>query len=271
MEKRNFANELDVYVQNLTQELANGGSTNFKKFLAFSQNFRRYSLNNRLMIRLQMPEATFVASYRKWQSLNRQVKAGSQSIKIWGFFKEKSKDESEREENRGFFRLFSVFDVSQTEGEEIPEWSIRPSLHDDKGLYQLLSERLVQTGIKVEEKTLDGSLGVSYGGLIEIEKNQTIGAKFLTLIHEAAHEFLHKTEEGRNLPREIKECQAEATAYIVASKYGLQDVVSAEYILHWGNDEKTFKENLAKVLEASEKILDLLEEKNNNLDNNNEA
>lgn len=262
-----FRNSIENYSKNLIKDLQTGGTEEFKNFLKFSSNFHKYSLNNRILIQLQMPNATKVASFLKWKELGRNVKKGEKSIRILAPIMKKTQvmnnDGKMEDKISGiWFKTVPVFDISQTEGEAVPEWNIRPSLEndDDKGLYALLTKKAESRNIIVSEKELNGPLGVSYGGRVEIDSRQNQVSKFLTLIHEIAHEILHKGSESKNLSRNDKECQAEATAYIVASHFGLENIVSAEYLICWGNSEKEFNKNLSEIFRASEEILEMLSE-----------
>lgn len=262
-----FRTSIENYSKNLIKELQSGGTEEFKKFLKFSSNFYKYSLNNRILIQLQMPNSTKVASFLKWKELGRNVKKGEKAIRILAPIMKKtqelSNDGKMEEKISGiWFKTVPVFDISQTEGEDVPTWQIRPSLEndDDKGLYALLKKKAEDQNIIVSEKELNGPMGVSYGGRVDIETKQGQVSKFLTLIHEIAHEILHKGSESKMLSKNDKECQAESTAYIVASHFGLENVVSAEYLIHWGNSEKEFSKNLSSTIKASEEILEMLTE-----------
>lgn len=260
-----FRNSIQEYSNKLAQELQAGGTQSFKEFLQFAKNFHKYSANNRILIQIQKPGATQVASFLKWKELGRFVKKGEKAIKILAPIFRKSNEKNAQGENVEkidgvWFKTVPVFDISQTEGSEVPNWNIRPQLgSDDQGLYSLLKKQLENRGITVSEEKLNGPLGISYGGMIKIDNtNQDQVSMFLTLIHEAAHEILHKGSESRLLSKNDKECQAEATAYIVACHFGLESVVSAEYMIHWGNYEKEFLKNLSAVVKASEEILEML-------------
>lgn len=262
---KDYRSSIQDYAQKLIKELQAGGTDGFKDFLKFSAKFHKYSANNKMLIKLQMPNATKVASFRKWNELGRSVKKGEKAIRILApIFKKSQRPNSqgqmEEKIDGVWFKTVPVFDISQTEGEAVPTWNIRSELgDDDQGLYTLLKEKIMARGIQVKEEALNGPLGVSYGGLIKIDTTvQDKSSQFLTLVHEQAHEILHRGSESKDLSRNDKECQAEATAYIVASHFGLESSVSAEYLICWGNSEKEFLKNLSAVIKASEEILEML-------------
>lgn len=260
-----FAQDVKNSATQLINELKSGGSENFKEFLKFSSNFRKYSFRNLILIKSQMPKAKQVASMTLWNSLGRKVKKGETSIKIYGFSKYTKKvvDKKTREEKdqeNVFFPIVGVFDVSQTEGEEIPTWSIAPEGNDDKGLYEVLKKELQNRSIEVIETELNGPLGTAQIGKIKICTSQGQVSKLVSLIHETAHIRLGHVKPDCKLSRQDRECQAEAAAYIVCSQFGLESTASVEYLLHWGNDEENFQKNLDEVLKVSQEILTMFGE-----------
>ena len=104
--------------------------------LKVASKFHRYSFNNHLMIFLQRPDTTVVAGFKRWKSLGRFVKKGEKGIAIFApcRYKTKVEDESGDEQVidsiRGF-RVVHVFDISQTEGDDLPDLdAVRPKLLD---------------------------------------------------------------------------------------------------------------------------------------------
>src|SRR5207244_9968641 len=99
-------------------------SEDWVRALEQAARFHRYSWRNSLLIALQRPEATRVAGYRTWQSLGRQVRRGEHGIAILAPMVYRKRDDAEETDAlvvlRGF-KVVSVFDVAQTEGEELPD------------------------------------------------------------------------------------------------------------------------------------------------------
>lgn len=250
---------MEQYISKLCKELQEGHTDNFKNYLTVVSKFHQYSFGNQLLIAAQMPEATKVAGFQAWKKLGRNVKAGSKSIKIMAPKVSKRKNDNDEEESViSYFLSVSVFDISQTEGEELPNW-YRELGDDSLDLYNRLKAIMENKGITVTEKEMpSGKLGVSYGGRVEIDKNLDQKNKALTLIHEFAHELLHKGSENKDLPKGFKECQAEATAYVVAAYFGEESPFSKDYLLSWGNKEAELRANLSAVMKASQEIINLL-------------
>lgn len=256
--------DINNYIEQLIQELKSGGSEKFKEFLKFSSNFRKYSTRNMALIKMQLPTATQIGSYALWQSLGR--KPFTKSLKIYGYCKRKYKTvdkqtQEEIEKEYATYPIVSVFDISQTKGADVPTWSIKPEGDDDKGLYDLLKKEIEKTtDIKVTEEKLNGPVGTAQKGLIKICTEQGQVSKFVSLIHELAHIKLGHVDSKCKLTKKEKECQAEASAYIVCCHFGIESIASVEYLLHWGNNEKHFEENLDAVLNVSQEILKMFGE-----------
>src|SRR2546429_104859 len=101
-------------------------SETFRAYLSAQAKFHHYSFGNVLLILAQNPEATRVAGFRTWQSLDRHVKKGEKALRIIApaYYKKQERDEQtgeELERQVAFFRSASVFDYSQTEGKPLPE------------------------------------------------------------------------------------------------------------------------------------------------------
>lgn len=123
-EKRQEAlNVVQAGLKELNQALRRGQSEQMRRYLSAMARFHRYSYGNVLLIFSQMPEATHVAGYRAWKELGRSVKKGEKGIGIIAPFAYKQADEDTSETERTIrgFRVVHVFDVSQTEGDELPE------------------------------------------------------------------------------------------------------------------------------------------------------
>ena len=124
------ASELRRMASRALEELAlaldDGHSESLKAYLRMLARFRRYSAGNILLIGLQRPGATRVAGYRAWQGLGRQVRQGEKAIRILApiVLRQEPEEPSEEEtENLLAFKPTYVFDVSQTEGKPLPEFS----------------------------------------------------------------------------------------------------------------------------------------------------
>ena len=104
--------------------------------LQTASKFHRYSFSNILLIQLQRPDATLVAGFNKWRSLNRCVRKGEKGLAILAPCKYKTKIETDDGEDKTLqqvrgFRVVHVFDISQTEGDDPPDLdAVRPKLLD---------------------------------------------------------------------------------------------------------------------------------------------
>jgi antirestriction protein ArdC len=215
-------------------------SAEFKEMLQFLGKFHNYSYQNSILIQLQKPDATYVAGYKQWQEkFNRHVKKGEKAISILAPFTYKKKitdqkkidgqlKEVEKEVKRMYFRPVNVFDVSQTEGDPLPDLDI--SVADDYSrLYNPLAQYTEFKEIILTLKRLPEALkGYSRGGEIVLNKilNQT--EKAGVLVHELGHELLHK-DGSSELSKEVKEMEAEAAAFVVMDYYGV-DIKSDKYL-----------------------------------------
>ena len=248
-------------------------SEQWKRYLDFAQAFHSYSFKNLLLILAQLPEATEVAGFRKWQSLGRQVRKGSKAIKIFGYSERKIKaDDEEKEESDGtkkvpYFPMLSVFDISQTD--ETADW-VDPDIakeldgYDEGNIYEKTQHYLEELGWSVERSPLsegingytktDGSKRV----VINNKLSNAMAAK--TLLHEAAHVLLHSNEDHATYVehRGLKECEAESTAYVVAGALGLDTTAyTIGYIAGWTRgDLEIVKATGENVLKTAHKIIE---------------
>ncbi len=197
--------------------------------LKFKAKFHSYSFNNALLIYLQRPDATLVAGYRRWQELGRQVKKGETSLAILAPIVCKVADEGsdERERRVVGFRSARVFDVSQTDGEPLPELPGLTVLEAD-------SEAIREVLVRAEAFAAAKGLPVYYRELREgvfgsfsvTKRAITVRADLpplqtlKTLIHELAHALLH-AEPKKGEQRHLCELEAESCAFLVLHELGL--------------------------------------------------
>jgi hypothetical protein len=190
----------------------------------FIRSFRNYSFGNILEIARQKPDATRVAGLYAWNQLGRKVKKGERGIRIFApviGIRRKKDEEAEKDirtQNQAVlvgFRAAYVFDVSQTEGKELPEFSERVS-GDAREYRDRLVDFVIGQGIELEFKeSIASALGMSYGGKIALLPGQSSAEEFSTLVHELAHEMLHKAERRTATTKTVRETEAEAIAFVV--------------------------------------------------------
>src|SRR5271157_4244338 len=209
----------------LMAALESGQSEALKLFLAVMSRFRRYSWGNCLMIYSQRPNATYVAGFRAWLRLGRYVRKGEKGIVILapmvGRKKSASEQLSEDEETRLFgFRAAHVFDLSQTEGDPLPEFA---TVTGDPGdLTDKLKSFVAHKGIELEySEAIRPANGVSSGGKITLAAGLTAAEEFSVLVHETAHELLHRGDRRASTTHTVRETEAEAVAFVVNTAIGL--------------------------------------------------
>ncbi|MBU0460178.1 MAG: hypothetical protein KJ597_07335 [Nanoarchaeota archaeon] len=226
-------------------------STVFKQYLDTMAKFWEYSYHNQLLIHFAMPSATRVAGFKAWQELGRQVKKGSKSIKILAPFKSKEDDD----EVVSFFPV-SVFDVSQTEGAELPSIDIKLEGDDQESLLGYLEEFCSVKGIELKYQDLgvNGVYGYSKGGSIVVGSGDSVNMRVNTLVHEIAHELLHRNSKSSKKQKEI---QAESVAYVVCKHFGLETKSFTYLALHGASSEEIM-ENLSAISGTVKEVIEFV-------------
>jgi N-terminal domain of anti-restriction factor ArdC len=256
-------------VELLIEQLEAGHSEGLTAYLTAMGRFHRYSLSNCLEIARQMPSATRVAGLYAWNQLGRKVKKGSKGIRILApmvGIRRKKDSETEKDitkQNEPVlvgFRPAYVFDVSMTEGNPLPELEDRVT--GDVGVYrERLIDFILTQGIELEFKdTIAPALGMSYGGKIVILPGQSAAEEFSTLIHEAAHELIHKSSRRTATTKTVRETEAEAIAFVIGTTIGLDNGrSSASYIHLYHGNAALLTESLEVVKRTSALILSAIE------------
>jgi hypothetical protein len=248
-------------------------SEEFKEVLEFFSKFHNYSYHNSILIMMQKPEATLVAGYRQWQKkFNRHVKKGEKGIAILAPFtyqKKKSDVESnlnsdEKEVTKTYFRPVYVFDISQTEGEPLPQMDLSVE-NTNSALFEPLKSYAVSKGIKVKFKSLrEGLDGYSEGGKIVINTNANPTEKASILAHETAHELLHFSgDKDLKLTKEILEMEAEAVAFVVMNYFGV-NIKSDKYLALY-KKSYDLMQSLKRISDVSSAMIDYVLESESKL------
>ena len=255
-------------VKEITDKLEQGvkdlfASEGYADYLRFMGKFHNYSANNSLLIFMQKPDATLVAGYQTWKNkFRRQVRKGETGIVILApcprkFIKRRENEDGsvdEEEIKYTTFRAVSVFDISQTDGDPIPESPCRV-LRDDVEGYEAIIERLISVSpVRVGfEDIRTGANGYFHRGdeRIAIKVGMPQAQTIKTLVHEIAHAMIHcvcGSEE--NVDRFTKEVQAESVAFTVCDVLGLDTSdYSFGYIAGWSTGKE------AKELAASVEVI----------------
>lgn len=142
-------NKILTQLEHGTKELFN--IERYQKYLVTFSKFTNYSINNTILIYLQNPNATLVAGYKAWETkFNRHVKQGEKGIVILAPMKYKKDPDDEDSEVYIRFRTTAVFDISQTEGEELPSFSPVSIVKDVNGYQKLFTALAKLTDYKIE-------------------------------------------------------------------------------------------------------------------------
>src|SRR5258707_8245955 len=184
----------------LIEALEKGQSETLKRYLATMGRFHNYSFGNCLMIAAQKPDATHVAGFHAWLRFQRHVRKGEKGIVILAPMVGKKKaeaaettDTEDAQSSIFGFRAAHVFDVSQTDGEPLPEFAQVKG--DPRGFTERLKAMITDAGISFNySEKIAPAKGMSCGGLITLLAGMDAGEEFAVLVHEYAHEKLHRTE-----------------------------------------------------------------------------
>jgi len=255
-------------VKSLIEQLEAGHSDALTAYLDAMSRFHSYSFGNVLEIARQRPSATRVAGMYAWNQLGRKVKKGERGIRILapiiGIKRKKDADAEKditKQNTRVLvgFRNAYVFDVAQTEGAELP--AMREIYGDVGENHERLVSFIERQGIElVFTENIAPALGMSYGGRIAILPGQSKAETFATLIHELAHEMLHKSERRTTTTKVVRETEAEAIAFVVGKAVGLEaGSASADYIHLYHGNASLLAESLEVIQQTSAVILAALQ------------
>lgn len=248
----------------LIEQLQQGKSEMLTAYLTAMAQFHTYSFGNILLIAKQKPDAQRVAGIRAWNELGRYVKRGEKGIQIlapmMGFRRREDSDKDETTPKKQQiligFRAVYVFDVSQTEGAELPK--MNHTVTGEVGEHRdHLFDFIRQQNITLEyNERIAPALGVSYGGKIVLLPGQSKAEEFTTLVHELAHEILHKAERRILTTQTVRETEAEAVAFVVGKAVGLETgLASSDYIQLYHGNAELLAESLEMVQRTASVIL----------------
>lgn len=284
--RENFTQEILDTLEKGIQNVYN--SDNWKQFLAFNSKFHKYSCNNRLLIAIQNPNATRVASMTTWNNLGRKVikGQGALGIKILApktFTVEVHKIDDngnkmynpdgtpiiEKVKKISGFTPVSVYDVTQTEGKPIPEL-----LSELDGMCErkddiLTALKEIVHPVPIEfEKITNGAKGFfesnDFRKRIVINERMSDEQTIKTAVHEVAHCLLHSKGSTQEFAeRDIKEIQAESVAYTVCKELGIDTTdYSFTYVASWAynRDTSVLKQNIDVICSTADHIIQQLKE-----------
>ena len=265
-------------------------SEQFKSFLDTMSKFHNYSLNNIHLLKMQNPNVSRVASFNKWKTdFERTVKKGSKALKIWVPYQVKTKisanqnelsfspSENEMEEKEVTvtrFKLGNVFDVSQTEGKELPKAinELTGDVKDYEDLYRAAKAVSMDNQVPISFEEIKRE---STNGYYSPDENRIVISKGLkgqeqilkTIFHEMAHADLHRGSNAQYGDDQYRkqELQAESVAYVVANHFGFDtSSYSFGYLAIWAKDKNGFEdmvEQLQVVQKEAKSLIDRMDAK----------
>ena len=245
-------------------------SDKWTDYLTTQARFHNYSANNVLLIMVQCPTATTVAGYRAWQKLDRQVRKGEKAIRILAPCTVKTNPDDPESTGRKLvgFRVASVFDVTQTDGEPLP--TVTEQLDGDapETLLDALADQIAAAGYHFTIGQVPGSAnGITDPAdkTVTVQAGMSPAMTAKTTAHELAHVLLHTDgdhlTEACQQDRGRAEVEAESVAYVVMAAAGIpSDGYTFGYLAGWsGGDVDKVKATAAVVQRCASKILDRLD------------
>ncbi len=270
-------------------------SERYKEYLRVMSKFHNYSFNNTLLIAMQKPDASLVAGFSAWKNnFGRNVIKGQKGIKIIAPSPYKVKQEmkkidphtqqpiigkdgkpvtEEKEITIPAYKVVSVFDVSQTEGKELPDIAV-DELTGDVERYRDFFAALEKTSpVPIGFEQIPGSSHGYYhleDKRIAIQEGMSELQTLKTAIHEIAHAKLHdidlnapENEQQPRVDRRTREVEAESVAYTVCQHYGLDTSdYSFGYVAGWssGRELSELKNSLETIRSAAAEIINSIDE-----------
>ena len=260
MNSENIKKVTNQAIEQLVAALNQGRSETLTQYLAAIGKFHRYSLRNVMLIASQKPTATHVAGFHAWHMLGRFVKKGEKGILILApivWRKNESAEQNETDESSTAvgFRAAYVFDISQTDGQELP--TIGMVNGEPREYSERLARFVVELGIALKySDEIAPARGTSAGGKITLLPGQSPAEEFATLAHELAHEMMHRDERRSSTSKCIRETEAEAVAYVVCQAIGLETGSAAQdYIQLYDGDATLLTESLEHIQHTANQIL----------------
>lgn len=244
-------------IERLGERLEQGYSDEMKAYLSAMARFHSYSLGNQILIMTQCPKASYVAGFRSWNKLNRYVRKGEKGIRILAPCVIKHEDE--QKDPLVLFKTTSVFDISQTDGEELPEGS--KAKGNPGELIPHLESLIRDKGIELFYEKQFTRKGYSAKGKIVIDTTLEPAERFSVLVHELAHELLHQSVKDRP-EKETMELEADAVACVVCERFGLEAIeASADYIFNWKGSKASLFDRMEWIRACASLIIQSLDDR----------
>lgn len=283
--------EIDERLKALTDKLESGISDIFEsgqyaEYLSVMSKFHHYSFGNAMLIFMQRPDATRVAGYNDWKNkFGRQVKAHEHGIQILAprpysrWVQQEKMDPETRQTVRGAdgqpvlewvkvqqvaYKIVTVFDISQTEGKELPALGVSELSGDVAEYERIVSALKDLSPMPVEFKAFPGA-AKGYCSHAEhrivIQPNMSQRQTIKTLVHEIAHAKLHPPADILDTTRpdrSIRELEAESVAYVVCQHFGIDTSdYSFGYVAGWSRDKgkEALKDSLGRIRSTADEVI----------------
>lgn len=287
--KEKQAEQMKAITDKLEQGVAEVFSSDkYKQFLDTMAKFPRYSVNNNILIMMQKPDAQMCQSFTGWKEMGRFVKKGEKGIKILAPAPYTIQREQNKLDDRGnpmmdkdgepimesveikvnAFKVVSTFDVSQTDGKELPSLGVDELTGGVDGYGTFLEALKEVCPVPITFENIEGGAKGFYSQTekrIAIQEGMSEAQTVKTTIHEMAHQKLHAIENnGPKQLRNSKEVEAESVAYTVCQHYGIDTSdYSFSYVAGWseGKEMPELKASLDTIRKAASEMITAIDEK----------
>lgn len=271
-------------------------SETYKRYLSAMATFHDYSFRNTMLILHQLPTASYVAGFNAWKDHKRYVKEGEKSIKIFAPAPYKTKVAEIQKDGNGqiikdkdgnpvtkekeitvpAFKAVPVYDISQTDGEPLPELGggeLIGTVDDYENFWKVL-KKISPFQIyleKIEDSETKGYCHYGKDAKIVVDNDMSEIETISVAIHEISHARLHNytAEELATLPpeekktRRMREVEAESVAFVVCKHFGIETgEASFPYIAGWSKNKEMpeLKASLSLIQKTSCDIITEIEE-----------
>lgn len=265
-------------------------SDKYKQFLNVMAKFPRYSVNNTMLIMMQRPDAQLCQSFTGWKQMGRYVKKGEKGISILAPAPYKIEREQTKLDEKGrpvfdadgepvkekvevtirAFKVVKTFDLSQTDGKELPTIGPSELVGNIEGYPKLLQALQEISPVPVSFELIDGDAKGFYhleDKKIVVQDGMSEVQTIKTLLHEMAHQTLHDKDnvpEAKDISRNGKEVEAESVAYVVCQHYGINTSdYSFSYVAGWSEGKETpeLKASLDKIRQTASEFIYQIDQK----------
>lgn len=265
-------------------------SDKYKQFLNVMAQFPRYSVNNTMLIMMQRPDAQLCQSFTGWKQMGRYVKKGEKGISILAPAPYKIEREQTKLDDKGrpvfdadgepvkekvevtirAFKVVKTFDLSQTDGKELPTIGPSELVGNIEGYPKLLQALQEISPVPVSFELIDGDAKGFYhleDKKIVVQDGMSEVQTIKTLLHEMAHQKLHDKDnvpEAKDISRNGKEVEAESVAYVVCQHYGINTSdYSFSYVAGWSEGKETpeLKASLDKIRQTASEFIYQIDQK----------